>query len=192
MSAQPITLLTPEEYLERERTADFKSEYHQGATFAMSGAKRNHVMIAGNLAATIWIALRGHGCFTYQSDLKVLVEAVGLYTYPDVVVVCGEEELDDGQDVLLNPTLIAEVLSPPTEQYDRGKKFAFYRTIPTLQEYVLVAADRRRVEVFRRNEAGRFELYEATEGAVTLASVGCTVAMDEVYADVHFESAGKP
>lgn len=189
MSVQPKLRLSPREYLERERLADYKSEYYDGEVFAMSGGTRNHSLIATNVSTSLNLALRGSGCLVFNSDLRVHIPEAGLYTYPDVSVVCGEERfLDDEQDTLVNPVLVVEVLSPSTERYDRGQKFAFYRALGSLREYVLVAQDRPSVEVFRKNDEGRWELYEAQGGAVALASVGCTLRLEDLYAGVSFDA----
>jgi len=140
MSALPKPFVTPEQYLEIERKADYKSEYHSGQVFAMAGASREHNLLVGSIVRRLGNLLDGRPCETYPSDMRVLVSATGLYTYPDVSVACGEPEFLDGSlDVLLNPLLIVEVLSPSTESYDRGAKFALYQRLPSLQEYVLVS-----------------------------------------------------
>ena len=193
MSVQPKNDVSPGEYLERERRADHKSEYYAGEVFAMSGGSRRHSLIATNLASELRTALKGTGCLVFNSDLRVYVAASGLYTYPDVSVVCGDERyVDEEEDTLTTPVVIVEVLSPATETYDRGQKFTFYRGLASLREYVLVAQERRSVEVFRRNDAGRWELYEPDpeHGTVELASVGCVLRLDEVYANVRFDGGG--
>ncbi|MDQ2806769.1 MAG: Uma2 family endonuclease, partial [Chloroflexota bacterium] len=163
MSAQPKHYYTPEEYLSLERAATYKSEYlageifpmieaeegHAGEICAMAGAGEDHTTIAANLVRLLGNAFQGRPCRVYGSDMRVRVAASGLYTYPDVVAVCGPREFaDPHRDTLLNPTVIFEILSPSTEGYDRGKKFANYRQIPTLTDYVLVAQDEPLVEHF--------------------------------------------
>lgn len=190
--AEPRPCLSPEAYLEQERKAEFRSEYFRGETFAMSGARRNHVMLSGAMASLLRSAL-GLRCSVFQSDMRVHIPAAGLYTYPDVAVVCGEEQfLDDEFDTLLNPVLLAEVLSESTEGYDRGRKFAFYRQIPSLREYVLVAQDRKAVEVFRRIGPDHWELFDVQGDGATaaLASVGARVELDVLYAQVRFDADG--
>ena len=126
--------ITPEEYLRLERASQEKHEYFKGEIFAMTGATENHNIIAGSTFAALYSELRKKPCQIYPSDMRVRIPATGLYTYPDISVVCGTPEFeDDGLDTLLNPTVIIEVLSPSTEPYDRGKKFQHYRTIPTLK-----------------------------------------------------------
>ena len=138
--AEPIKLLSERDYLTLERSAEFKSEYFEGEVFAMAGGTRWHSLIGGNLVAELRDRLKGRPCVTYNAELRVKVEATGLQTYPDASVVCGPQRfLDAQEDTLLNPMLVAEVLSDSTEAYDRGRKFAHYRTIESLQEYVLVS-----------------------------------------------------
>jgi len=138
--------LTPEQYLEIERKAEYKSEYFNGETFAMAGASRRHNLITGNVFAAIHRQIRNRPCEAYTNDMRVKVSESGLYTYPDVVVVCEKPEFDDEhRDTLLNPSLIVEVLSESTEAYDRGKKFENYRMIASLSDYLLIAQDKCRI-----------------------------------------------
>ena len=147
MPAMPKPLLTPEEYLARERRAETKSEYLRGEVFAMAGASRAHNLIASNAAGELRQQLRDRPCEVYPSDMRVKVSPSGLYTYPDVTVVCGEPQFEDAEvDTLLNPKVLVEVLSPSTADYDRGGKFTHYRRLPSLQEYVLISQDRPLVE----------------------------------------------
>ncbi len=149
MSAQPKTFLTPEQYLEIERRAEYKSEYYRGEMFAMVGAKWNHNLIVARLISQFDQQLRSRPCSVTPSDMRVRVSATGLYTYPDVVEVCGPPQfLDDERDTLLNPTLIAEVPSPSTEAYDRGRKFEHYRSLESLAEYLLVGSQRVSAELY--------------------------------------------
>ena len=190
---QPARYVTPEEYLERERRAETKSEYFDGQVFALAGASANHNRIVVNLIALLRLQLRNKPCEPFASDMRVKVEATGLYTYPDVVVVCGEPQFEDEhRDTLLNPVVIIEVLSPSTEAYDRGKKFAHYRRIPSLQEYLLVAQDGMRVERFQRQEKDRWILteYAQPEEVVVLDAIGCTLRVEEIYERVEWETAG--
>ena len=190
--AEPHPYLSQEAYLEQERKAPFKSEYYRGETFAMSGARRNHVVLMRQLSTLLDNALRDRDCIVFTNDMRVHVPETTLYTYPDIAVVCGEERyLDDEFDTLLNPIVLVEVLSETTEAYDRGKKFELYRPIASLREYVLVAQDRKRVEVFRLNERGHWELFEAAgDGAVIeLASLDVRVGLDDLYRQVRFGDA---
>src|SRR5579883_1139367 len=152
-------MVTPEEYLEIERKAEFKSEYYRGEVFAMSGASMEHSELAFRLNVLVGAHLRGRQCRGFTSDLRIEVAAG--YLYPDLSVVCGEPKLaDDRFDILLNPNLIVEILSPSTERWDRGKKSGLYRAIPSLQEYVLISQDEPHVEVYRRGEPWTY--FEAT------------------------------
>ena len=191
MSAIPKTKLTPEEYLEMERKAEFKSEYFAGEVFVMAGARRNHNKIVGNLNGLIWQHLKGKKCESYSNDMRVFVPKTGLYTYPDVVVVCGEPKFQDKVfDTLLNPTLLIEVLSDSTEGYDRGKKFAHYRSIESLQEYVLVSTDEARIEKYVRHGDGFWFFSEAvgTDAEIEFTSIECRIALAEVYDKIDFEN----
>lgn len=172
-----------------ERAAPYKSEYYNGEIFALAGANKRHNMITGNIFAGLHTFLRGKECFVYQNDMRLGIPSKNLYTYPDIMVACGREQfLDEKQDTLLNPILIIEVLSQSTEGYDRGDKFALYRTIPTLQEYMLVAQHRPSVEKFHKNEEGLWVLSEASgiEGTIELISIKCTLTLRDVYAEVEF------
>ena len=187
MSTRSKPLLTPEEYLAAERAGDQKNEYYQGEVFAMVGASFQHVGIAANLLASLHGQLQGGPCRAFQSDLRVKVSRTGLYTYPDVGVVCDPPQFDDNQnDTLLNPRVIIEVLSPSTESYDRGKKFAHYRTIENLTEYLLVSQDQPRVEQYVRQPNGDWLMHEATELTETihLPSVDCDLKLSDVYAKI--------
>lgn len=135
--------LTPAEYLAIDRKAEFKSEYFAGEMFAMSGASFKHNQVVANLIAETAARLKGGPCQIVPSDLRLSVSPTGLYTYPDAMVVCGEPEfIDDHFDTLINPTVIFEVLSDSTESYDRGAKFRHYRSLDSLQAYVLISQDR--------------------------------------------------
>ncbi len=190
MSSPQPSLLTPTEYLELERKSEIRSEYIAGRMFAMSGASRRHGLIAGNLHGHIWTQLRGKDCETFASDMRVKVSPTGMYTYPDIVAVCGEARFEDQHtDTLLNPTVIVEVLSESTEAYDRGEKFAHYRRLETLREYVLVAQDKIRIEHFRR-EGEEWILSEVSGSDATLhlGSIDCHIEVAAVYEKVNFDS----
>lgn len=190
MSTLPKSHLTPEEYLEIERKAEYKSEYYGGEMFAMSGARRAHNLIAVNVASELRDQLRRRSCEVYPSDMRVRVSATGLYTYPDVVVVCSKPEFaDDAMDSLVNPTVLVEVLSPTTEAYDRGRKFEHYRKIESLCQYLLVASDRVSVELFTRQEGGQWLLSSAAEpeDEIGLESIECRLRVADIYDKVQFE-----
>ncbi len=191
MSALAVPFITPEQYLEIERKAEYKSEYFSGQMFAMAGASRAHNVITGNVVGELHALLRGKPCETYPSDMKVLVSATGLYTYPDVTVACGEPQFLDRQgDVLLNPLVIVEVLSDTTEAYDRGAKFALYQRIESLQEYVLVSQGQARVERYVRQENGQwlYSRIDGLESELHLDALDCHLPLAEVYARVQFPS----
>ena len=184
MSTQPRIFLTPEQYLEIERKAEFRSEYCQGEMFAMSGATRTHTLLNVNLVRELSSQLRHGPCRVYTHDMRVQVSATGLYTYPDVVVGCQEEQfLDERRDTLLSPTLIIEILSESTEAYDRGKKFGHYRTLQPLREYVLVSQDRVQVECYKRQPGDQWLLTAASrlEDIVALESIDCTLRLADIY-----------
>lgn len=185
---------TPEEYLALERKATYKSEYLNGQIFAMVGASRAHNLIASNVSREISLQLKGRPCEVYVSDMRVKVSLTGLYTYPDVVAVCGEPQFDDAErDTLLNPTIIIEVLSPSTEAYDRGEKFAHYRRLESLQEYALITQDRIRVEHFIR-QGDQWVLSEMSDlnNTLHLGSIGCDIALREIYDKVELPNSEEP
>src|SRR5271157_3156772 len=189
MSTQPKTLLTEEQYLEIERSAESKSEFFAGETFAMAGAGAAHNQLVWNLILEVGPFLGSRSCRGFPNDMRVRVSSTGLYTYPDVVVVCGEPQfLDDRRDTLLNPTLIVEVLSPSTEAYDRGLKFENYRSLPSLEEYLLIAADRIHIDRYTRRPDGQWLLTSASkpEETLDLESVGCRLAVADLYEKVDF------
>lgn len=173
------------EYLALEERSGTKHEYLRGEVLAMAGGTPEHAALASAMTVALGTALRGRPCRLFSSDLRIRVAETDLTTYADVAVVCGRLEVaPDDRNAATNPVVIVEVLSDSTEAYDRGAKFAHYRHLPSLREYVLVAQDARRVEVYRRNESGRFELFEFVGGqALELASIGVHVAVDELYAN---------
>jgi Uma2 family endonuclease len=178
--------VTPEEYLALERASEFRSELIDGQIVAMSGTSRAHSLIVVNLAREISVQLRGRPCEIYIADMRVRVAPTGLYTYPDLAGLCGEPRLEDGHhDTLTNPALVIEVLSPSTEAYDRGEKFAQYRALDSLCEYVLVAQDRMRVEHYRRQEAQWvLTALDGPDAVLNLESIGCTVRLADIYEKV--------
>ena len=184
MSTLPKTHLTPEQYLEIERNAEHRSEYYAGEMFAMAGASAAHEVISGDLFGQLYNQLRGSACRSFSSNLRVNIPETGLYTYPDIVVACGERKFIDAKaDTLLNPVLIAEILSPSTEAYDRGRKFEHYRTIPTLKEYLLVAQDRIQVDLYTRQSDGAWLLTSASQltDTIALPSIQCSVLLADLY-----------
>jgi len=184
MSTLPKTFVTPEEYLERERKAECKSEYYNGGIFAMSGVSRKHDGIAMMLQFLIAGHLRGKSCRPYSAEVRVLAQPSGLYTYPDLSVVCGKPQYADSDvDTLINPILLVEVLSPSTEVYDRGQKAKLYRAIPSLQELLLVSQETYEVELYRRQPDGSWSIVSVTglDASMELASIGYTLHLRELY-----------
>ena len=184
MSALKETYITPEQYLEIERQAEFKSEYFAGRMFAMAGGSTKHSLISGNVYALIWAQLRKKPCFTFNSDMKVCVDETGLYTYPDISVVCGEVKYTDGhRDMIENPVVIIEVLSPTTEGYDRGAKFGHYQEISSLAEYLLVSQEAMRIEHYVRQDDHQWLLsnHFGPDAVVKIASIDCDLPLAEVY-----------
>jgi Uma2 family endonuclease len=189
MSAQAQPPISPEQYLEIERAAEFRSEYYNGRMYAMSGGTYVHAFVMANLIRELGVALRKGPFSVLTSDLRVRVSPGGLYTYPDVIVICGEPRFaDDQKDTLLNPSFVVEILSPSTEAYDRGFKSSQYRTIPSLQEYALVSQVEPRVEVYRRGAPGEWLLSEfvGLDAVCHLASLGCQVPLTDIYEKVTF------
>jgi len=192
-AAVKSSYITVEEYLARERAADYKSEYFDGEIFAMAGASEPHNLIGGNVFAKLHAQLENRPCKPYSSDMRLKVSPTGLYTYPDVVVVCGEAQFDDDEfDTLLNPTVIVEILSKSTEIHDRTTKFEHYSKLKSLQEYLLVAQTRPHVELFAKQNEGSWMLsrFENFEDIVKLASIDCELALKNIYAKVEFK--GEP
>ncbi len=189
MSTVPVRRYTPEEYLERERAAAYKSQYYRGEIFAMSGASREHNLIVSNLMRVIGNELLDRPCEVYPSDMRVKVQPSGLYTYPDVTIVCGEPQFEDRHgDTLLNPLVLFEVISPSTEAYDRGAKSKQYRQLSSLRELVLVASESLHVERYHRSDDGEWRLWESTDRAANLAlsSVEIGIPLAEIYRRVEF------
>jgi Uma2 family endonuclease len=187
--------LTPEQYLEIERKAEFKSEYYQGEMFAMSGARFAHIQIVTNTSGELRQQLRGRPCQPLSSDMRVRVTPVGLYTYPDVVVVCGEPQfLDDTFDTLLNPTVIIEVHSESTEVYDRTRKLDLYRSLESLAEYVMISSLRVWVERHTRLPDGAWNYDQKTslEDTIDLKSVDCHLRLADLYERVAFAQPPSP
>jgi Uma2 family endonuclease len=190
MSASPQPRMTPEQYLEFEREAEFHHEYYHGIVYAMSGGSNNHAILIAHLAASLVAALRKKPCSVTVSDMRLRVTPDGLYTYPDVMVHCGEHQyVDSRKDILVNPTVVIEVLSPSTEAYDRGFKFHQYKLVESLQEYALVSQSEPRIEVFRKQSQGAWLIQESLglEARCALASIDCELLLSEVYDKVVFD-----
>ncbi|MFN3346177.1 MAG: Uma2 family endonuclease, partial [Chloroherpetonaceae bacterium] len=180
---------TVEQYLAIERVALQKSEYFNGEMFLMAGASEAHNTISANVVATLWNHFRKRGCRVYGSDMRIYTQTTGLFSYADAVVVCGKPEFyDHEQDILINPTLIVEVLSPATEQYDRGKKFELYKGLVSFQDYVLVAQEKACVEHWEKLGAGEWQRQEVigVEGVLRIARYELAIPMAEIYLNVEF------
>lgn len=191
MSTQPKTFLTPEQYLEIERKAERKSEYYNGEMFLMAGAKEAHNLLVANLVRDLGQQFRSRPCRVYPSDMRVRVSPTGLYTYPDVIAVCGQPRfLDDQKDTLLNPEVTIEVLSLSTEAYDRGRKFEQYKSLESLREYLLVASDRVHVDLYTRQTDGRWLLTSADrmDDSLALELVGAQLTLADLYEKVDFSA----
>jgi Uma2 family endonuclease len=190
MATNTKPFITPEEYLHRERAAVDKSEYLKGEIFAMPGGSQNHSAIATNITIEFGIGLRSQRrCRVFNSDFRIYSLATGLYTYADVLVVCGQPQTYE-TDNLLNPTIVFEVLSPSTQSYDRGDKFMHYRSIPSVSEYVLVAQERVFIEHWTAAEQKRWTLireYQSLEDTVALLSIApVALAVEDIYRDIQF------
>lgn len=186
---QKKSFITPEEYLRLEREAEYKSEYYAGEIFAMAGGKAAHSLIPMNVGAELRNHLKGKGCVPYDSNLRIMVPATGLYTYPDLSVICGPlEYAPDTDDTIVNPTLLVEVLSDSTEGYDRGKKFEHYRSIPSFREYVLISQAAPSVEVFSKQPDGNWMLIhlKGLDAKARLQSLDIELSLAEIYYEVQF------
>lgn len=172
-------------YLEGEAGSEAKHEFLDGRIFAMAGGTPAHARLGANVPASLSAQLRGRPCVVFGSDLRVRVLETGLATYPDVSVVCGALEHDpEDSNAITNPVVLVEVLSDSTEAYDRGQKFAHYRRIPSLREYVMVSQRERRIERYSANDDGTWTLSEAGPGGeARLESIACVLEVDAVYFD---------
>jgi Uma2 family endonuclease len=192
MAGLPIPRVSEEEYLRIERAAQTKSEFVYGEIFAMSGGSAAH-----NSLGPLWIAalvnrLKGRGCRVFSSDMRVRTRGSGSNVYPDLSVACGKPQFHGtADDVLVNPVLVVEVLSPSTANYDRSVKFDLYREIESLQDYVLVHTDGIHVEQYTRQPGlWHYREHRGAESVITIASIGCEIPLGEVYGNVLDELAG--
>ncbi len=184
-----LKTISPNEYLRRERAAQTKSEFFQGEMFAMAGGSATHSLISANFLGEVRQALKQKNCVAYNSDLRVKVSPSGLYTYPDATIVCGMQHFEDElNDTLLNPTLVAEVLSDSTEKYDRGRKSDQYRQNESLQEIVLISQANVHIECYRRQPQGGWLMTEEKrpQATVHLTSLDVSIALGELYRHVDF------
>ena len=182
------TYITPEAYLASERRAKYKSEYIHGEVLAMSGASRAHNLITLDIATELNIQLRRRGCEVYSGDMRVRTSSTGSYFYPDVGIVCDKPRFEDNVfDILLNPILIVEVLSPSTEAFDRGEKFAHYQELASLREYILVSQDRIRVEQYRLLQTHWVaQTFDTPEDVLLFNSIECKLPLRDIYTRVTF------
>ena len=189
-SAAAQTFLTPEEYLAFERKAATKHEYLNGQIITMSGASFAHNFITVNIVTYLNVQLMEGECRVAASDMRVKVTQLDSYFYPDVVVVCGEPRAeDDTFDTLLNPVVIAEVLSPSTEGYDRGEKFEHYQQIASLTDYILISQDEVCVEHYCRQGSGWLQTeFRELEDVLSLPSIDCELRLQDVYRRVEVAS----
>lgn len=194
MTAQPQEKdkMTPAEYLALERgSLDVKHEFFDGYLFAMVGAGRRHNRINVNLAGELRNKFKADNsaCNLFSNDMRVKIDQN--YVYPDIVIYCGDAQFEDDEfDTLTNPVVIMEILSDSTEAFDRGKKFAYYQAIPTLQEYILVSQHEYFIEQFTRKDSGKWEYgsYKGTNQVLKMESVQCELPLSEIYWDIEFES----
>ena len=189
MCAIPRHYLTPEEYLALERQAPTKSEYLHGEVYAMAGASFAHNMIASNTLVSLVPQLKRRSCTAHSSDLRVNVRATSFYAYPDIVVVCGQPQFEDRhRDTLVNPTVIFEILSRSTEGYDRGEKFANYRTLESMTDFIMISQHRPLVEHYARqpDETWLLTSYEGLKAVLLLPSIGCELPLADIYDKVEW------
>lgn len=190
MSAVLKRKYTAAEYLELERAAEYRSEFYRGEIIAMAGASIAHNRVKENLVVEVGSRLKKSSCQSFSSDMKVYVDRTGNYFYPDILVVCGKPQLhDDRSDVVENPTLIIEVLSPSTENFDRGMKFLNYQRVPSLKEYLLVSQDQPLVIRYVRqdDEGWIFHRFEGLEAILEFKSIPISIPLADIYDRVEFQ-----
>jgi len=196
MSAETKRRYTLEEYLALERESDARLEYWEGEVFMMSGGTLGHERILGNTYDSLRAEVRGTGCEVFGSNMQIKTPTAPPYRYADGSVVCGKVEVErfNGTDVLLNPIMVYEVLSPSTEAYDRGDKFTHYKSITSLREYLLIAQHRPHVTHYVKQEDGSWSYTEINEleASVHLPLLGVTLKLSDIYRDVEFENASGP
>jgi Uma2 family endonuclease len=189
--ASTAVRMTPEEYLIRERAAETRSEYMDGALHAIAGGSPRHALLQTSLSALLWAKLRDRDCLAFSSDMKVWIPAKRAFFYPDLSVACNPPTYFNG-DALENPSLIIEVLSPSTERFDRTRKFAMYRSIPSLRQYVLVSQDEPLVEVLTKSPEGFWIYmdYAELDSVVSFSAIGVEAPLAEIYERIVFDPAG--
>ena len=190
MSTQPKHRYTLEEYHALERDSEVRYEYWDGEIFVMSGGTLAHDLIMGNASTSLGAQLIGKDCRVFTNNMQIKVPAAPPYRYADGSVVRGKVEVErfNGADLLINPVLIIEVLSPSTEAYDRGDKFTFYKSIPTFREYLLIAQHRPHVTHYVKAESGKWDYEEANglDSSIYLPSIDCTISLSDLYSGVEF------
>ncbi len=186
-TAPKYNFITPEEYLARERVSLTKNEYFKGEMFALSGASLEHNEIFSNLFGILTTSLKGKSCKPYGSDLRVNIANDSLYTYPDISIICGPPETtDEHKDTVINPSVIIEILSKSTKDYDRGGKFNLYRNSLTLREYILVDSTTISVELFSRNTKNSWNLveYKTINDFFKIEAIDLKILLKDVYENV--------
>lgn len=189
MGSPVLQYISPEEYLEQERMAEYKHEYYRGKIVAMAGASLAHNQIVSNVIQNIGPFLRNTSCQIFPSDLRVSVPSATSFTYPDATIVCGEPEmLDNKFDTLKNPSVIIEVISPSTEDNDRGRKFFFYMQIPSFKEYILINSTNVYIQAGRKQADGswKFEDIRDINTALSVTTIGYQIPLADIYANVRF------
>lgn len=193
-SAPALKYKSIEEYLELEEKSPEKNEYYQGEIFAMAGASFAHNQIVRNALTALDNHLRNTKCQIFPSDLKVHIEANSLFTYPDLSIICGKPEFwNNRTDTILNPSVIIEVLSPRTNDYDHGEKFMLYRNIPSLKEYILISSTEVRLEQYIKQAPNEWKFieYQSSEEQITIPTINFSTLLQEFYRDVDFSLAGE-
>ncbi len=181
MAQRAEAWISPEEYLKRERTSETRNEYFDGGIFAMAGTSKDHSRISINLGRILSSALRGTPCEAFESNIRVRVDETGLYTYPDLSVACVAEFDEEGLDTLLNPIIVIEILSPSTEDYDKGPKFAHYARLPSVREVWFVAQEQVWIERNRRIGMDQWLREWHREGEIVVEEPSLTLFLNEVY-----------
>jgi Uma2 family endonuclease len=186
MLASDPLYITPEDYIAAEEISPIRHEYRDGEVFAMTGGTLNHNAIVLNLALALKNHLRGSGCHIFAENVKTRIEARNAFYYPDIVVTCNDRDRPSTQQYINHPRLIIEILSPSTARFDRTEKFADYRTIPSLSEYLLISTDRQQIEHFQRDDRDHWSLMEVTE-PLQLVSVDCATAIADIYEETDIQ-----
>lgn len=195
MNARLDRHYTLEDYFALEEQSEIRHEYDGRRVYAMTGASRQHNRIVMRVSASLFNQLGSGPCEVYPSDMRLRIEQYGMYTYPDLSVVCGPMELTgDRLDTMTNPTLLIEVLSPSTERYDRGRKFEYYQTLESLRAYLLISQDHPRVELYLRrpDESWLLIYFTRLDQTIPLEPIGCSLSMADIYAGVAFDEEPQP